>query len=222
MLGSNKLGVPSRLNELGRAFTDEPTIGPVALPALKSSPYGIHGCWLTSVTVQGPGEIKAIHGAPEPLTSVAGCGSRSLAPAGDRDAADPAAGDRALVASVGVLLLFHPRPRDVVSGCGGQPFQPPAQCLVALLACAFPLRFSKTQALLDQLLGVEISRGAIAAIRQGWAVEPGCERRQRAPWAKAVRTASKSRGWRMASGPFWRSRGWSPPTMPPSVPCANR
>ena len=31
---------------------------------------------------------------------------------------------------------------------------------------AFPLSLSKTQALLDQLLGVEISRGAIATIRQ--------------------------------------------------------
>jgi hypothetical protein len=37
---------------------------------------------------------------------------------------------------------------------------------VGLLGSAFPLSFSKTQALLDQLLGVEISRGAIAAIRQ--------------------------------------------------------
>jgi transposase len=37
--------------------------------------------------------------------------------------------------------------------------------LVGLLGSAFPLSFSKTQALLDQLLGVEISRGAIATIR---------------------------------------------------------
>jgi transposase len=37
---------------------------------------------------------------------------------------------------------------------------------VGLLGSAFPLSFSKTQALLDQLLGVEISRGAIATIRQ--------------------------------------------------------
>jgi transposase len=37
---------------------------------------------------------------------------------------------------------------------------------VGLLGSAFPLSFSKTQALLDQLLGVEISRGAIAKIRQ--------------------------------------------------------
>jgi hypothetical protein len=37
---------------------------------------------------------------------------------------------------------------------------------VGLLGSAFPLSFSKTQALLDQLLGIEISRGAIATIRQ--------------------------------------------------------
>ncbi len=36
--------------------------------------------------------------------------------------------------------------------------------LVGLLGSAFPLSFSKTQALLDQPLGVEISRGAIATI----------------------------------------------------------
>ena len=38
--------------------------------------------------------------------------------------------------------------------------------LVGLLGSAFPLSFSKTQALLDQLLGVEISCGAIASIRE--------------------------------------------------------
>jgi len=38
--------------------------------------------------------------------------------------------------------------------------------LVGLLGSAFPLSFSKTQALLDQLLGVAISRGAIAKIRE--------------------------------------------------------
>jgi transposase len=36
---------------------------------------------------------------------------------------------------------------------------------VGLLGSAFPLSFGRTQALLDQLLGVEISRGAMAAIR---------------------------------------------------------
>jgi transposase len=45
-------------------------------------------------------------------------------------------------------------------------FGPRLSALVGLLGSAFPLSFSKTQALLDQLLGVEISRGAIAAIRQ--------------------------------------------------------
>ena len=46
-------------------------------------------------------------------------------------------------------------------------FGPRLSSLVGLLlGSAFPLSFSKTQALLDQLLGVEISRGAIATIRQ--------------------------------------------------------
>ena len=38
--------------------------------------------------------------------------------------------------------------------------------LVGLLGSAFPLSFSKTQALLNQLLGLEISRSAIATVRQ--------------------------------------------------------
>ncbi len=45
-------------------------------------------------------------------------------------------------------------------------YGPRLSALVGLLGSAFPRSFSKTQALLDQLLGVEISRGAIAAIRQ--------------------------------------------------------
>jgi transposase len=44
-------------------------------------------------------------------------------------------------------------------------YGPRLSALVGLLGSAFPLSFSKTQALLDQLLGVEISRGAIATIR---------------------------------------------------------
>ncbi len=45
-------------------------------------------------------------------------------------------------------------------------YGPRLSALVGLLGSAFPLSFSKTQALLDQLLGVKISRGAIAAIRR--------------------------------------------------------
>ena len=45
-------------------------------------------------------------------------------------------------------------------------YGPRLSALVGLLGSAFPLSFSKTQALLNQLLGVEISRAAIAAIRQ--------------------------------------------------------
>jgi transposase len=45
------------------------------------------------------------------------------------------------------------------------PFGPRLSALVGLLGSFFPLSFSKTQALLDQLLGVEISRGAIARVR---------------------------------------------------------
>jgi transposase len=62
------------------------------------------------------------------------------------------------------------RPADVEPSRYG----PRLSALVGLLGSAFPLSFSKTQALLDQLLGVEYScgedfvysRGAIAAIRQ--------------------------------------------------------
>ena len=46
------------------------------------------------------------------------------------------------------------------------PYGPRFSALVGLLGSVFPLSFSKTQALLDQLLGVEISRGAIARVRQ--------------------------------------------------------
>ena len=45
-------------------------------------------------------------------------------------------------------------------------YGPRLSTLVGLLGSAFPLSFSKTQALLDQLLGVEISLGAFATIRQ--------------------------------------------------------
>ncbi|QPN59754.1 IS66 family transposase zinc-finger binding domain-containing protein [Synechococcus sp. CBW1002] len=45
-------------------------------------------------------------------------------------------------------------------------YGPRLSALVGLLGSAFPLSFSKTQALLDQLLGVQISRGAMATIRQ--------------------------------------------------------
>lgn len=45
-------------------------------------------------------------------------------------------------------------------------YGPRLSALVGLLGSAFPLSFSKTQALLGQLLGVEISRGAIARVRQ--------------------------------------------------------
>ena len=46
------------------------------------------------------------------------------------------------------------------------PYGPRLSALVGLLGSVFPLSFSKTQALLDQLLGVEISRGAIAKVRE--------------------------------------------------------
>jgi transposase len=53
-------------------------------------------------------------------------------------------------------------PMDVVPSR----YEPRLSALVGLLGSAFPLSFSMTQALLDQLLGMEISRGAIATIRQ--------------------------------------------------------
>lgn len=59
------------------------------------------------------------------------------------------------------------------STCGALPadvetshYGPRLSALVGLLGSAFPLSFSKTQALLDQLLGVEISCGTIATIRR--------------------------------------------------------
>ena len=55
-----------------------------------------------------------------------------------------------------------PLPADVEAS----PYGPRLSALVGLLGSAFPLSFSKTQALLDQLLGVEMSRGAIARVRQ--------------------------------------------------------
>ena len=45
-------------------------------------------------------------------------------------------------------------------------YGPRLSALVGLLGSAFPLSFSKTQGLLNQLLGIEMSRGAIAAIRE--------------------------------------------------------
>ena len=45
-------------------------------------------------------------------------------------------------------------------------YGPRLSALVGLLGSAFPLSVSKTQVLLDQLLGIEMSRGAIAKIRE--------------------------------------------------------
>ena len=45
-------------------------------------------------------------------------------------------------------------------------YGPRLSALVGLLGSTFPLSFSKTQALLDQLLGIEISCGAMATIRK--------------------------------------------------------
>ncbi len=45
-------------------------------------------------------------------------------------------------------------------------YGPRLSALVGLLGSAFPLSFSKTQALLQQLVGVKMSRGAIARVRQ--------------------------------------------------------
>ncbi len=53
-------------------------------------------------------------------------------------------------------------PADVEASHYGQRLS----ALVGLLGSAFPLSFSKSQVLLDQLLGVEISRGAMATIRE--------------------------------------------------------
>jgi transposase len=60
-----------------------------------------------------------------------------------------------------------PLPADVEAS----PYGPRLSALVGLLGTAFPLSFSKTRALLNQLLGVEISRGAIATIRKRLSAE---------------------------------------------------
>ncbi len=53
-------------------------------------------------------------------------------------------------------------PADVEASYYG----PRLSAMVGMLGSDFPLSFSKTQGLLDQLLGIEMSRGAIAAIRE--------------------------------------------------------
>ena len=53
-------------------------------------------------------------------------------------------------------------PADVEASSYG----PRLSALVGLLGSVFPLSFRNTQSLLDQLLGVEISRGAIAKVRE--------------------------------------------------------
>lgn len=45
-------------------------------------------------------------------------------------------------------------------------YDPRLSSLVGLLGSVFPLSFSKTQALLQQVVGVAMSRGEIATIRQ--------------------------------------------------------
>ena len=78
---------------------------------------------------------------PVALRDVAGWrGSRPIAPSGNRDSANHAGGDRTPAAPAGVPLLFHQHLRHVAGRCGSQSI--------------------RTQAFLDQLLGVEISRGA--------------------------------------------------------------
>ncbi len=52
------------------------------------------------------------------------------------------------------------------AGVEATPYGQKLSGLVVLLDSAFPLSFSKTQALLDQLLGVKISLGVIATIRE--------------------------------------------------------
>jgi transposase len=76
------------------------------------------------------------------------------------------------------LVIEHRLHRLICSCCGTSTcaelpadvepsrYGPRLSALVGLLSSAFPLSFGRTQALLDQLLGVKISRGAIAAIRR--------------------------------------------------------
>ena len=76
------------------------------------------------------------------------------------------------------LLVFEHRLYRLICPCCGTStsadlpvdvelsrYGPRLSALVGLLGSAFPLSISKTQALLDQLLGIAISSGAIATIR---------------------------------------------------------
>ena len=87
------------------------------------------------------------------------------------------------------LVIEHRLHRLVCSCCGTSTcaelpaavepsrYGPRLSALVGMLGSAFPLSFGRTQALLDQLLGVEISRGAIATIRAAPERSPAAPRR---------------------------------------------
>ena len=88
-------------------------------------------------------------------------------------------------------------------------YGPRLSALVGLLGSAFPLSFSKTQALLNQLLGMEISRGAIAAIRER--ISATLEQ----PMQEALALPVSSR-W-----PTWMKPAPPPATPTATIPVAN-
>ena len=90
-----------------------------------------------------------------------------------------------------------------------------------MLGSAFPLSFSKTQALLDQLLGVEISREAIAAIRQrlSAALEQSMEEALAAARLQPVAYVDETGAptGNADGGNHERKRGWQWVTVTPVV-----
>ena len=101
----------------------------------------------------------------------------ALLPQGGGDREQAAAADRILAGldAVTELALNHRLAQSTFCGVVGgldrldlQPsrYGPLLSALVGLLRSAFPLSFSKTQALLQLLVGVEMSCGTIATIRR--------------------------------------------------------
>lgn len=122
-----------------------------------------------------------------------------------------------------------------------------ASALVGLLGRAFPLSFSKTQVRLDQLLGVNISPGAItmasvqkrrhrlghhaarlpakpqafvAILKPVVAIGIACC--ERIPWAKTMRTCQQLRSVVDGLWTFLEIDGIEPTNNAASVPCVRR
>jgi len=104
-----------------------------------------------------------------PIGAAASCCGvkiQSFAAPGDRIPADHYDCDLEAIASFVVPLLRHQHLRNVAAGCGGQTLWAQVQCAGGLLMGSFLLSFNKVQLLLDQLVGVENSRGTLSDMCQ--------------------------------------------------------